>query len=371
MINNSKPKKHAILHICKVYFPVKGGVQKVVHSIIGLTQKFNHHVLTSGKDGAVSNQNLDGSMVTRCRSYIEIASMPIAPSLVAKTIRHVKKSQLICVHYPFPLADLALLMVFKAPPVVVFWHSNIVVQKKLKWLTYPFIYFTLRRAKVIVATSERMIDNSTLLTRFKAKVQIIPYGLPAINYMSSRREIRDEYFVLVGRHVSYKGIDVAINALQNVKTRLLIAGDGPLFERHKLLAQTLGVSDRIVFKTNASDDEIIGFIQNSIALIVPSVMHNEAFALVQVEAMRLKRPVINTFLPSSVPVIARDQKEGITIEPKNHFALASAMNQMLSNRDWAAGLGENGYKRFNEQFTDLKFQEALTTLFDDLLAIKQ
>ena len=82
-------------------------------------------------------------------------------------------------------------------------------------------------------------------------------------------------------------------------------------------------------------------------------------------------PVINTFLPSSVPVIARDQKEGITIEPKNHFALASAMNQMLSNRDWAAGLGENGYKRFNEQFTDLKFQEALTTLFDDLLAIKQ
>ncbi|MFT5612472.1 MAG: glycosyltransferase involved in cell wall biosynthesis [Arenicella sp.] len=357
-----------ILHICKVYLPIRGGVQKVVQSISSLTNAFNHHVLTTGEDGAVSSQTIDGATITRCRSYLEIASMPIAPSIIGQTIKQAKKCQLICVHYPFPLADLALMMTVEAPPIIVYWHSNIVVQKKLKWLTYPLVYLTLRRAKVIVVTSERMIENSTLLTRFREKVKIIPYGLSAVDRVQASDEILEDYFVLVARHVSYKGIEIAIQALGNIDTRLVIVGDGPLYEQHKLLAKTFGLGDKVTFKKNASDNEVMGLIQNSIALIIPSVMHNEAFGLVQLEAMRLRKPVINTSLPSTVPMIARHQKEGLTIEPNNSDALAQAMLQMASDRPWVATLGNNGYQRFNEKFTDIKFKLALDALFEELLA---
>jgi rhamnosyl/mannosyltransferase len=360
-----------ILHICKVYLPVRGGVQKVVHSITSLSKQHSHYVITSGEDGAISKQKLDDTFIIRSRSYLQVASMPIAPAMINQIIKMAKKCQIVCVHYPFPLADLALAMVIRLPPLVVYWHSNIVAQEKLKWLTYPLIYFTLKRATAIVVTSEQMVENSKLLTRFRAKVKIIPYGLPAAKEIQVETNAYNNYFVLVGRHVSYKGIGIAIRALQDIDAHLVIVGNGPLFEQHKLLSQTLGVSHKVSFEKNASDDEVKSLIQGSTALIMPSVMHNEAFGLVQLEAMRLRKPVINTSLPSTVPMIARHQKEGLTIEPNNSDALAQAMLQLQSDKYWAATLGSNGYQRFNEKFTDAKFKLALDALFEELLAPQQ
>lgn len=359
-----------ILHICKVYLPVKGGIQKVVHAITSLSKQHTHYVITSGEDGAIPEQRLNGTYITRSRSYLEVASMPIAPRMIGKIIKMAKKCHIICVHYPFPLADLALAMVIRLPPMVVYWHSNIVAQKKLKWLTYPLIYLTLKRATAIVVTSERMIENSTLLMRFRSKVRIISYGLPTVSETPAitTAYTNSNYFVLVGRHVSYKGIDIAIRALQEIDTHLVIVGDGPLFEQHKLLSQTLGVCGKVSFEQNASDDEVKSLIQGSMALVMPSIMHNEAFGLVQLEAMRLRKPVINTSLPSTVPMIARHQKEGLTIEPSDPDALAHAMCQIASDRPWATTLGNNGYQRFNEKFTDIKFKLALDALFEELLA---
>jgi len=366
-----------ILHICKVYLPVRGGVQKVVHSITSLSKQHTHYVMTSGEDGAIAEQTLNGTCITRSRSYLEVASMPIAPRMIGKIIQMAKKCHIICVHYPFPLADLALAMIIRLPPMVVYWHSNIVAQKKLKWLTYPLIYLTLKRAAAIVVTSERMIDNSKLLTRFRAKVKIIPYGLPTLSESPADSTSctnsynNSDYFVLVGRHVSYKGIDIAIRALQDIETHLVIVGNGPLYEQHKLLSQTIGVCHKVSFEQNASDDEVKRLIQGSTALIMPSIMPNEAFGLVQLEAMRLGKPVINTSLASTVPMIARHQKEGLTIEPNDPDALAQAMIQIASDKSLATTLGNNGYQRFNEKFTDIKFKLALDALFEELLALKQ
>lgn len=360
--------KAAILHICKVYLPVRGGVQKVVHAMASLSKQHAHSVLTTGEDGAVRDQVIDGARVTRCRSYLEIASMPIAPSMLNEARRQIKLSDLLVVHYPFPLADLALMLAFKLPPLVVFWHSNIVAQKKLKWLTYPMVLLTLWRATTIVATSERMVENSSLLKRFRQKVRIIPYGLPALDVQKSIPETQNKYFILVGRHVSYKGIDVAIRAMQQLETQLIIAGDGPLFERHKLLATTLGVADKVSFVKDADDEQLIDLINGSLALILPSVKHNEAFALVQLEAMRLKKPVVNTWLPSTVPTIARDQKEGLTINPCDPDALAQAMSAIQSDKNWAAELGANGYRRFHEVYTEELFKHNINAMFDELLS---
>ncbi|MBL4674563.1 MAG: glycosyltransferase [Arenicella sp.] len=341
-----------------------------MHSITSLSKQHTHYVITSGEDGAIPKQKLNGTFITRSRSYLEVASMPIAPRMVGEIIKMAKKCHIICAHYPFPLADLALAMIIRLPPLVVYWHSNIVAQKKLKWLTYPLIYLTLKRATAIVVTSERMIENSTLLTRFRAKVKIIPYGLPTIRETpaDTNAYTDSEYFVLVGRHVSYKGIDIAIRALQEIDTHLVIVGSGPLFEQHKLLTQTLGVNHKVSFERNACDDEVKSLIQGSAALIIPSTMHNEAFGLVQLEAMRLSKPVINTSLPSTVPMIARHQREGLTIEPNDPDALAQAMRQIASDKSWAITLGNNGYQRFNEKFTDIKFKLALDALFEELLA---
>ncbi len=359
---NTQP---SILHICKVYLPVKGGIQKVVHAIAKLTDSYHHKVATCGEDGAIFEQNMDGVQVTRARSYLEIASMPIAPSLI-KVIRHqVRNSDAVCLHYPFPLADCALATIIKLPPLVVYWHSNIVAQKKLKWLTYPFIFLTLRRAAVIVVTSQNMIDNSALLKRFQNKVQIIPYGLPPATQTTHSKN--KGYFLLIGRHVSYKGIDVALRATKSTNSALILAGDGPLYEQHKLLAEELEISDRITFIKGATDNQLEQLISESIGLIVPSIMHNEAFALVQLEAMRLAKPVVNTALPSTVPSVARHRREGLTVAPRDVSELATAMNELANDSSLAKKLGKNGLSRYHKHYTSEKFGSALSALFAKLI----
>lgn len=362
-----------ILHICKVYIPVKGGIQNVVHSITSLLTAYDHSVITTGHDGAIPQEVLNSTEVIRCRSYLEIASLPVAPTLMSKIVELSRQAQLIAVHYPFPLADLSLLFAFRAPPIVMHWHSNIVAQKKLKWLVAPLTYVMMMRANAIVATSTQMIEHSSLLRRFRKKVHIIPYGLPPaprenVTAIADEPFFQQGYFILVGRHVSYKGIDIAIRALKETSARLVIVGNGPLFDQHKKLANELGLEKRISFKPNCSDDDVVALLRNANALVVSSVLENEAFALVQLEAMRLAKAVINTNLASSVPLVARDQREALTVEPGNVSALAQAIQQLDSDPAMAKRLGKNGLQRFNQRFTADKFGKEINKLYTELIS---
>lgn len=363
MKTSSLPK---ILHICKAYLPVKGGVQRVVQGITTGLPNFFHRVITTGLDGAIRHQKLDGLEVVRCRSYAEIASMPIAPSLVSKVVSQVYKHDLVALHYPFPLAEAALTLVPFTPPIVIHWHSDVIAQKRLKWLVAPLTLLTMLRAKAIVVTSDKMLSHSFLLQLFQKKIRYIPYGIPAIpdqpiDYQSS------DHFALIGRHVSYKGIDVAIKAIAQTPYKLIIVGDGPLFEQHEQLVASLSLSKQIQFERHAKDDQVNHLISQSIALIVPSVQENEAFALVQLEAMRLGKPVINTNLQSSVPWVARHQREAITIAPRDARALAEAMRSLADDSVLREKLGNAALLRFSQEFRADIFAARINRLYSSLI----
>ena len=364
MLRNQSQDNLKVLHICKVFRPENGGVQRVVEIITTAMKRFQHTVLTTGEDGAIADE-LDGSLrIVRARSYMQIASMPIAPKLGKSLRRLGRNHDLIAVHYPFPLVDFSLLTAWRMPPIIVHWHSRIVAQKKLKWLVAPFSLLLFWRANAIVVTSPIMISQSRALRLFKNKVRIIAYGLPAVDWVNHTECLSDR-FLLVGRHVSYKGFDIAIKALSLLEPHitLRIVGSGPLLERHRQLAKSLNVEQRISFITQATDEEVLKEIAECRALVVPSIMENEAFAMVQLEAMRLAKPIINTQLPSSVPWVARHNKEAITIEPSAPHQLARAMEYLISRPETARKLGENGFTRFNSEFSEKLFVDRLTDLY--------
>jgi len=358
---------YKILHICKVYLPVRGGVQRVVSLLTSLLSEFSHHVITTGEDGAIQEQMVDGVRISRCRSWGQIASMPLAPSLIPMSMRRFRQQDLIAIHYPFPLAEVALLFCFSSPPIVVHWHSNIVAQRKLRWLVVPFTYLMLIRAKAIVITSNAMLENSRMLKFFDKKTRIFPYGVEKIHVSPASSLLEKPYFVLIGRHVSYKGIDIAINALQHTELTLIIIGDGPLFERHKKLAEDIQVADRVVFVQRASDREVSKLLQNSIALVTASNQENEAFALVQLEAMRLRKSIINTSLKSSVPWVARHMQEAITVPPNDVCALTDAMQLLSNDQVLCERLGKNGWQRYLEEFTAQTFADKSRALYLDII----
>ncbi len=362
MRTNNKPKA---LHICKVFLPIKGGVQRVVFAITKILSGYQHTVVTTGPDGAIRRERIGNADVLRSYSYGEFASMPFAPRLISSVIKNARKHDLVVLHYPFPLADLALMFVPFAPPIIIHWHSEIVAQKKLKWLVAPFSYISLKRASHIIVTSDKMQTSSFWLRKFAHKVRHVPYGLPATPTEKPIDELTKPYFLAVGRHVSYKGFATLIRALKHCKENLVIAGNGPLLEQHRKLVKDLELSNRITFYPHANDKTVASLIVHSVALVLPSVMKNEAFALVQIEAMSAGKPIINTNLDSSVPWVARNMKEAITIQPGDESELAAAITRLAKEPEFAKELGENGLLRYKQLFTEDSFSKALDQIYTE------
>jgi len=94
----------------------------------------------------------------------------------------------------------------------------------------------------------------------------------------------EDYYVITGRHVSYKRIDVAIRACQQLGRRLLITGQGPDTEMLKRLA-----GPGIEFLGHCSFAELKRVVARARAFLMPG---EEDFGIAPVEAMASGRPVI-------------------------------------------------------------------------------
>jgi len=222
----------------------------------------------------------------------------------------------------------------------------------------------LTRCKAIVVSSPRLVEHSRLLKKFEDKCHVIPFGYEP----QKGNEITDDgYFLCIGRHVPYKGIDVLIRSLQYCDAHIRIIGIGPLLKFHRGLADKLGVGNRVQFITDADDQEVQFQMSRCKALVLPSVMPSEAFALVQLEAMSLGKPVINTYLPSGVPWVARNFKEGLTVDPGNEKSLAWALTKFLKDDELLKKLGNSAKLRWEKEFSMKKFSDRTAKLYSEIL----
>ena len=107
---------------------------------------------------------------------------------------------------------------------------------------------------------------------------------PPVNINEYFFEKPDDFYLCVGRLVSHKRIDLAIQACNALKRKLIIVGDG--LERKKL--ESLA-GNTIQFKSNLNDSEIKKLYATCKALIFPS---HEDFGMVPIEVQASGRPVI-------------------------------------------------------------------------------
>ena len=84
--------------------------------------------------------------------------------------------------------------------------------------------------------------------------------------------------------------------------------------------------------------------------VLPSVMRSETFEVVQLEAMKHGKPVINTNLQTGVNYVSIDGETGLTVEPANSKALSDAINRLLSDEPLRLQYGQNARKRVENVF---------------------
>ena len=344
-----------VLHIGKFYPPHVGGMESHLRALCGELQKSVDVQVVVSSDNRASTEAVDsGVKVARVGAVCNLASAPICPGLIRR-IREAK-ADLVHLHLPNPVAVMAYLASGLKGHLLVTYHSDVVRQKLLGRVLQPILFRALDRCEAVIVASHKYVETSPVLPSYRERCRVIPFGIPVEQFQhcdpTEVARIRDQYgpriAITVGRLVYYKGLEHLIQAMNKVRGRLLIVGDGPLRAKLEHQVRAQGIGDRVVFLGNLKD--LIPYYHAADLLVLASIARSEAFGVVQLEAMACGKPVVNTSLPSGVPYVSLDGITGITVPPANPEALAKAINLLLDDPTRRAQYGNAARRRVQAEF---------------------
>ena len=374
-MNNKKIK---VLQVNKLYAPWIGGVEKVAQDIAeGLNDTVDMRLLVCQQKGKASEDVYNGVPVSRSASCGMLYSMPISFDFFFKLRKMSKNADIVQFHSPFPLADFAYLFSGYKGKVAVWWHADIVSQRRILTLIKPIIKAFLKRADVIIAATQAHIDGSDFLRPHTAKCRVIPFGLKFADYervniahfLSDRLfDKKNKKLLFVGRLVYYKGIDVLMRAMKDVNgAELFLCGTGVLEYELKGVAAQNGVKQKIHFLGYTPFEELKAAYADCDVFVFPSTGRTEAFGLAQMEAMFYGKPVVNTSLPTGVPLVSLDGATGITVPPGDAAALSAAIQRLVDDDDLRVRFGAAAGERCRAEYDYDKMMERVLSLYKELV----
>jgi rhamnosyl/mannosyltransferase len=362
-----------ILQLNKLYYPSIGGIEKVVQQIAeGLNGKNNFEikVLCCLPKGKEKKDIVNGVEVFKASSFGVFWGLPFSFSFFKLFKKLSREADIIDLHHPFPLGDLALFLFQPKAKVIVHYHSDIVRQRALNFLVNPLVNRTLKKAKKILVSSPNIMGSSPLLRKFKEKCELIPFGVDFKKFenfdMEEVKKNKEKYgnFVLfVGKLSYYKGVAYLLEAMKEIEANLVIIGDGPFKAKWKAKAQELGLEKKVFFLPFMKERELINFYHACSVFVLPSIFKSEAFGIVLIEAMACGKPVISTELGTGTSFVNQDGVTGFVVPPKNSQALAKAIKKILENKKLAQELGQNGLERVKKEFSLEKMLERISAVY--------
>ena len=208
---------------------------------------------------------------------------------------------------------------------------------------------------LLTATADRVITVSQAMARevtdsFRVTPTVIHNGvnLPPLGARCPQRLARP-YFFYIGRLVVEKGVQVAIEALAQMRhpADLVIAGKGPMEGELRELAARLGLADQVHFLGRIPDHERDGWLQNATAGLVPSLY--EPFGIVALEVMAAKVPVLVSEAGGLAEIVTHGV-DGLKVTPGDVAQLAAHMDLLLENPGIAAVLAAMGRETAARRF---------------------
>jgi glycosyltransferase involved in cell wall biosynthesis len=361
-----------ILHIGKYYPPHVGGMETHLQYLVShQSSLLSVEVVVANDRFVTETEVVDGAKITRVASFGTLASQPICPGLPWKLAG--RDETMVHLHLPNPWAAQAYLMSGHKGILIVTHHSDTLGRRHLRRFVEPFVRRVMKRAKAIIVTSKRYLENSEELAGFHDKCHVVPLGIDVEVFKSESMEevraIRAKYgprlIVSVGRLVPYKGFEFLLQAMKNIDATLLLIGSGPLQEQLETAVERLGIAGKALLLGHVGD--IVPYYRAAQMLVLPSVSRAESFGMVQLEAMACGIPVVNTELDSGVPEVSLHGVTGITVPPKDPKALAHAIRILLDNAKTRAKYGQAAAVRVGEKFTARQMAESTLRVYESVL----
>jgi len=189
-------------------------------------------------------------------------------------------------------------------------------------------------------------------------VRVVHNGVDLSKFTPGNRkrdQRSDPRIISIGRLIEWKGHHIFIRAASQVRAkypsaRFILVGSGPYETELKNLAESLGVTDAMVYTGYLSD------IRNALEesdIFVHCSINPEPFGRTIIEAMAMGKATIAANL-GAVPEIITDGVDGILIPPDDPEVLAKTVIRLLENEKLREKLGAAARRKIEEKF-DIKF----------------
>jgi len=351
-----------------------GGIEYVVKNIIGALSDRNSYELVcffgSNSSGQTYDSDLHSQIIFR-KCYLKINGASFLSFGNYFFLRQGISSNLIIYQEPYPTLWPSIFIL------------NRILKKKLIVIihadpnSHPLINFFYEKFRSIVFKNSKFVFTSKKLLEdiggsLDGQQSTIPLAIQDINVDLFQPNffynLPKKYALFFGRLAQYKGIEVLLEASLIIPSiPIVIAGDGPLAGFILDFINSKKLKNVIFINESFDESDKISLIRNCSFLVFPSINKNEAFGLIQLEAMRSGKAIINTSLNTGVNFVAPHGVCAHTINPNSCVELSNAINLLWNNEGLSSQLGKEGRNRFINYFELSNFRASwvnivLTTL---------
>jgi len=366
-----------VLHIYKRALPESiGGIEKFIDTLCNSISSYGikNNVLTLSKNPKRKPIIMNGYSVHQAKENIYLGSTGFSLEAFLKFRKLLQNSDIIHHHYPHPFGDLLQLTSFTDKPYLITYHSDILRQKNLETIYKPIRYFFLKNSKKIVATSPNYFKTSNLLNKYHNKVDIIPIGISKkdfkktsqknINYW--KKKFKSRFFLFIGVNRYYKGLKIALQAIQNTEIELVIAGS--MNNKDDLInyANSRNITN-VKFLGELSLEDKCSLLKLCYGFVFPSNLRSEAFGISLLEAAYFGKPLISCEIGTGTTFVNIHNETGIVINPSDPIDLKEAMLKLLKNEDLAKKFGFKAKLRAKKLFNSDKTALSYLNLYEKII----
>jgi rhamnosyl/mannosyltransferase len=126
------------------------------------------------------------------------------------------------------------------------------------------------------------------------------------------------------------------------------------------------VAGRVKFLGETAPDELAAFYRACDLFVLPSITRQEAFGVVQIEAMACGKPIISTDLGTGSGWVNQHDETGFVVPPGDVDALRGAILRLLADETLRRTMGAASRHRARAIFTVDRMVASVLALFREV-----
>ena len=232
------------------------------------------------------------------------------------------------------------------------------------------------RAGFVTACSADLATRAILMGADPSRIAVVPYGVDTVRFRPDQASgalrgqlgiPRDVPLVAAaGRLVRKKGFEYLIDAIANVPGAVLaLAGDGTLAGELRSRADSAGITDRVRFLGNRSQDDVAALFAAADLVVAPSVRDDagnvDGLPNVVMESLASGTALITTSA-GGIGAVVEHERTALVVAQRDPRALAAAINRGLADEPLRRRLGSTAralaMTRFGWEQTAEQFESA-------------